>query len=131
MQNQSNTFKKPLHIVLVIFIILITWLLLFHPDWIIAGPPIHVSAASVDKLDDACTGQETVGRCADKCPNQTDNLLGYDKTTGAAICKQAPTGCPYADSVPLGPECDRLAPQQAVYNDPQLVAPETGIIQGK
>ena len=27
------------------------------------------------------------------------------------ICKLEPTGCPYGDSIPLGPECDKHAPQ--------------------
>lgn len=52
------------------------------------------------------------GRCADKCPNPNDTLQGYDKETGAAVCRNPPTGCPYGDSVPLGPECDRLANYQ-------------------
>lgn len=74
-------------------------------------PPQPVSAQQAsDKYDGDCTGHETAGRCADKCPNQTDTLLGYDETTGAAICKAAPTGCPYGDSIPLGPDCDKHAP---------------------
>jgi hypothetical protein len=27
--------------------------------------------------------------------------------TGEPICKLDPTGCPYGDSIPLGPECDK------------------------
>jgi len=30
---------------------------------------------------------------------------------GAVICKLEPTGCPYGDSVPLGPVCDKLKPE--------------------
>lgn len=49
-----------------------------------------VGAAS-DKYDGDCPKPyTTVGRCADKCPNQTDTLTGYDQTTGAAICQPAP-----------------------------------------
>lgn len=64
-----------------------------------------------DKYDGDCTGQETEGRCADKCP---DGSYAIDYTeTGAAICKQEPTGCPYGDSIPLGPECDKHAQESA------------------
>ena len=93
----------------------------------------HATANTNGKYDGDCTGHETVGRCADKCPNQTDTLQGFDPQTGAAICTPAcsgqgqflqgydketgapvcghVTGCPYGDAVPLGPEVDRLAPQ--------------------
>lgn len=74
-----------------------------------------------DKQDEPCTGEETAGRCVDKCPNQTDTLLGYDEETGAAICKLAPTGCPYGDSVPLGAECDKLAPPLPAVEQPPVV----------
>lgn len=26
---------------------------------------------------------------------------------GTPICKNEPTGCPYGDSIPLGPDCDK------------------------
>lgn len=68
--------------------------------------------ATPDKSDSGeCTGGERVGRCADKCPSQTDTLLGY-ANNGIAICRSAPTGCPYGDSIPLGAECDKHAPSQ-------------------
>lgn len=51
---------------------------------------IMSTANAVGKDDLSCTGQETAGRCADKCPNQTDELLGFDPQTRAAICKPAP-----------------------------------------
>lgn len=75
------------------------------------------NAMPSDKYDGGCTGMETAGRCADKCPNQTDTLLGYDEKTGAAICKAAPTG----DSIPLGPDCDKHAPQinPALVDEPE------------
>lgn len=86
-----------------------------------ATAPQTAFAQSIgDKYDGDCQPDTTVGRCADKCPNATDTLLGYDRATGAAICKRAPTGCPYADSVPLGAECDKLAPQQT----PASITPE-------
>lgn len=65
---------------------------------------------STDKYDGDCTGHETVGRCADKCPEGYFER-GFDKETGAAICGHV-TGCPYGDSIPLGPQCDKQAPQQ-------------------
>lgn len=67
-----------------------------------------IANAISDKADDACTGHETTGRCADKCPAPSFTR-GFDKETGAAICGHV-TGCPYGDSIPLGPECDRHAP---------------------
>jgi hypothetical protein len=73
---------------------------------------LHVFGATKDQ--DECPippAFATVGRCADKCPNETDTLLGFDQQTGAAICKAAPTGCPYGDSIPLdSPKC---APSQS------------------
>lgn len=77
-----------------------------------ATAPQKAYAQSSDKYDGDCQPDATIGRCADKCPNPTDTLQGYDKDTGAPVCKAAPTGCPYGDSVPLGAECDKLAPQQ-------------------
>lgn len=131
--QQTSTFKKSLNIALAIIVIAMTWLVVAHPDWIIAGPPVHAEGIGTsDKFDGECTGTETAGRCADKCPNPTDTLQGYDKETGAAVCRSAPTGCPYGDSVPLGPDCDKLAPAQTVYNDPQLPDPQSvDDIQGK
>ncbi len=69
---------------------------------------LHVFAAE-DKFDGECTGQETAGRCADKCPEGSYNI-GISKD-GAALCKLNPTGCPYGDSIPLGAECDKQAPK--------------------
>lgn len=48
-----------------------------------------MGSAGAEKDDISCTGQETAGRCADKCPNQTDQLLGFYPQTRAAICKPA------------------------------------------
>lgn len=80
--------------------------LVAHPDWVVLPTFPKAFAQSSEKMDTSCTGHETAGRCADKCPNQTDTLLGYDPQTGAAICKAAPTGCPYGDSIPLdSPKC--------------------------
>lgn len=73
--------------------------------------PQPTSAQQVsDKYDGDCTGHETQGRCADKCPPGTYKI-GVDENTGAAICNNEPTGCPYGDSIPLGPECDKHKPQ--------------------
>lgn len=95
----------------------------------------------------------TAGHCADKCPNQTDTLLGYDQTTGAAICKHgtcpAPsfergfdketgqvicgtvTGCPYGDSIPLGTECDKAAANQANISPAEDPTPSDTTFAGK
>ena len=56
---------------------------------------------------------------------RTINASAYDYTClkgqypiGNRMCKIEPTGCPYGDSIPLGPECDKQAP----------VLPETPVI---
>ena len=39
-------------------------------------------------------------------------LLDYkDNQQQMPICKLEPTGCPYGDSIPLGADCDKHAPQ--------------------
>jgi len=118
----AKTINKTLNIVLVLAVLTAGYMAVFHADWIVAGPQ-KVNAQSIpsDKADEECTGQETAGRCADKCPNQTDTLQGYDKETGAAVCRSAPTGCQYGDSIPMS-ECDKFAPQQAVYNNTEPTA---------
>lgn len=35
--------------------------------------------------------------------------IGISKD-GSPICKLEPTGCPYGDSIPLGPDCDKQKP---------------------
>ncbi len=42
------------------------------------------------------------------CPVGSDEI-GIDEN-GDPICKAHPTGCPYGDSIPLGPECDKHNP---------------------
>lgn len=106
--------RRGLNLVLILLLIAAAWLLVFHPDWLIAGPPVSAQSA---KMDDPCPEPPafaTTGRCADKCPNWSDTLLGFTDQ-GVAICKSAPTGCPYGDSIPLdSPKC--TAPDPAVYN---------------
>lgn len=50
------------------------------------------------------------------CPSGSYEI-GRDDS-GNAICKMEPTGCPYGDSIPLGPECDMHAGDQA--NQPPI-----------
>lgn len=54
---------------------------------------IMASAQAADKQDEPCTGLETAGRCADKCPAGYYQQ-GMDKETGAAICKPPGTTDP-------------------------------------
>lgn len=49
-----------------------------------------IASASAEKSLDVCTGQETVGHCADKCANSSDTLVSFDPVTKAAICTPAP-----------------------------------------
>lgn len=44
-----------------------------------------------------------------QCP-EGSYFIG-EKVEGQPICKLEPTGCPYGDSIPLGPACDKHAPQ--------------------
>ena len=67
------------------------------------------ASGTSDKNPAECTGLETSGHCVDKCP-PTYHLQGYTDA-GLAICSAPPTGCPYGDHVPLGADCDKLAPQ--------------------
>jgi hypothetical protein len=79
------------------------------------------AAASIpadQKFDGECDPSVTVGRCADKCP-EGQFQRGTDKETGAAVCALV-TGCPYGDSIPLDPECDKFKP---VANAEQSPAP--------
>ena len=77
-----------------------------------------------DKYDGDCTGLETAGRCADKCPTGSYEI-GREHD-GAAICHLEPTGCPYGDSIPLdSPKCapspEELAQQQAQAAEQQAL----------
>lgn len=71
-----------------------------------------------DKYDGDCTGHETAGRCADKCPLDTPqgtyHLQGYDKDTGAAVCGFTYYNeCPYAAGYSAtDPMCDKLGAEQ-------------------
>lgn len=52
-----------------------------------------------------------------ECPDGSYNI-GESKQGVEVICKLEPTGCPYGDSIPLGPECDKHAEQQSDPEDP-------------
>jgi hypothetical protein len=52
----------------------------------------------------------------DGCPAGSYNI-GESKD-GQVICKLEPTGCPYGDSIPLGPDCDKHAPKDPTPPDP-------------
>jgi len=47
------------------------------------------------------------------CPEGSYNI-GETKQDGEIICKIEPTGCPYGDSIPLGPECDKQKPVEKI-----------------
>lgn len=76
------------------------------------NPKIARAIDTPDKIDLVCTGQETAGRCADKCPDDSYEI--GRETNGSAICHLQPTGCPYGDSIPLGLDCDKAAPPAEV-----------------
>lgn len=58
------------------------------------------------------------------CPAGSYNI-GASKN-GEVICKLEPTGCPYGDSIPLGPDCDKHKPAepQAVQPAPEPIVEE-------
>lgn len=67
--------------------------------------------APSNKSDGECTGTETAGRCADKCPE------GYFWRGG---CVRV-TGCPYGDSIPLdSPKCASPPAEQPVVIPPTV-----------
>lgn len=100
--------------------------------------PQPAAAADVsDKYDGDCTGHETAGRCADKCPADTADgvyyLQGYDKETGAAVCKLSYYhACPYADSVSADdPLCAKLQAQQPAQQPSTPAVPDNQCGGGK
>lgn len=109
------TLKRFSWFLLAAVVAVIAYVVLFHADWLVIPPFERVSALSLDKFDGDCTGHETVGRCADKCPAATNEgayyLQGFDKETGAAVCGFTYYDpCPYADAQPAtSPTCQRLA----------------------
>lgn len=94
----------------------------------------QASATQSDKYDGGCTGHETAGRCADKCPANTSegvyNLIGYDEQTGAAICKfHYYDPCPYADAHSANSAvCKKLEAQQK-QPQPRATVPEVNTNQ--
>lgn len=89
-----------------------------------SSPQPAQAQQSSDKYDGDCTGTETAGRCADKCPADTAqgtyHLQGYDKVTGAAVCGFTYFNeCPYAAGYSAtDPMCDKFAEQQEVPAEP-------------
>lgn len=62
------------------------------------------------------------------CPKGSYSI-GKDKDGVHEICKLEPTGCPYGDSIPLGPECDKFKPAEP---KPPTATPNTEFVgQGK
>lgn len=49
------------------------------------------------------------------CPAGTTMVNGDDRI----LCKITPTGCPYGDSIPLGADCDKHAPE-TIENSPNV-----------
>jgi hypothetical protein len=46
------------------------------------------------------------------CP---DGSYAIEQTEdGGLVCKLEPTGCPYGDSIQLGPDCDKHKPSETV-----------------
>lgn len=124
-------FKRVRFIVLAISMIAIGFVGVAHPDWVIAGIPTAKASAEV-KADDPCTGTETAGRCADKCPDGT-YLQGYDKDNGGAICVYTSQNtCPYADAQSAdSPECQKLTAEAQAQTIPANTADPAPVSLGK
>lgn len=111
--------KNTLTVTLAVAIAAILWTTIFHSDWIVAGIP-KVSAAAPaesDKFDGECTGQETAGRCADKCPADTDQGVYYEQgqdRDGKLVCGFAYFHqCPYTNAVSADdPLCYKIQQEQ-------------------
>ena len=58
------------------------------------------------------------------CPAGSYNI--GENRTEEPLCKLEPTGCPYGDSIPLGPDCDKFAPR--VIGESVPVLPEPTVI---
>lgn len=56
--------------------------------------------------------------------------IGRKEPGGDPICKLEPTGCPYGDSIPLGPDCDKHAPQPEPVQEYYPIEP-VELMQGK
>lgn len=65
------------------------------------------------------------------CPKGSYDI-GISDKTGGPICKLEPTGCPYGDSIPFGPDCDKHKPVE-VQPTPVVEEPivEYQTFQGK
>lgn len=63
-----------------------------------------VAAELVKPTPPAANAQQTT----QTCPAGSYDI-GISKD-GSPICKLEPTGCPYGDSIPLGPDCDKHKP---------------------
>lgn len=63
------------------------------------------------------------------CPEGSYEVEG--KNPKEPLCRLYPTGCPYGDSIPLGPECDKHADEwtqatiQNTPTDPAVVENKT------
>ena len=55
------------------------------------------------------TSAQQVEEPVSRCPEGSYEISG--KNEDEVLCKLEPTGCPYGDSIPLGPDCDKHAPQ--------------------
>lgn len=112
-KKEVNKMNKDLKQLLIIWgVVILSGIFLFvFIDYSIAN-------AIDGKYDAPCTGHETAGRCADKCP-EGSYLIGFEHD-GSAVCKLEPTGCPYGDSIPLGPQCDKQAPAASVKPMPEV-----------
>lgn len=69
-----------------------------------------VSQLGITSAQQAPVDVPTETEYVDPCPEGSYNI-GESKQDGEVICKLEPTGCPYGDSIPLGPDCDKHAPQ--------------------
>lgn len=73
-----------------------------------------------DKLfvgDVECPVEEEPETPPKTCPEGSYEI-GRKEDNGDPICKLNPTGCPYGDSIPLGPECDKHKPVETPTTTP-------------
>ncbi len=95
-----------------------------------------VKASQTLPVTNDCAAPKVVVRekCVDavECPSGT-TLVDYKDGAEKQypICKGEPTGCPYGDSIPLGPECDKHKPVVESTTPTPVTEDETEVFFGK
>lgn len=69
--EKGSRMKRAFNIIFILAIAGALWVTYNHPDWVVGGIPKALAQTVDTKSDGECSGLETTGRCADKCPDGT------------------------------------------------------------